>query len=187
MNNPRLAGRYAKSLLGLAEEQNQVDAVYADMKWLHTVNKSNADFVAVLRSPIIKADVKEKIIESITTGRVSNLTAAFIKLLVKKGRESDLPEIVMAYIDQFNIVRNIHKVKITTASPLTDDLKNTILANVKAASSTETFEVETLVDEDLIGGFLLETDGQLVDASVLRDLKDIQKQFMNNDYIHKLR
>ena len=32
MNNPRLAGRYAKSLLDLATEQSQVDAVYADMK-----------------------------------------------------------------------------------------------------------------------------------------------------------
>ncbi|MCC7379492.1 MAG: F0F1 ATP synthase subunit delta, partial [Chitinophagaceae bacterium] len=40
---------------------------------------------------------------------------------------------------------------------------------------------------ELIGGFLLETGGILVDASILRDLKDIQKQFMNNDYLHKIR
>ncbi|MEO6869460.1 MAG: F0F1 ATP synthase subunit delta, partial [Ginsengibacter sp.] len=43
------------------------------------------------------------------------------------------------------------------------------------------------VDESLIGGFVLEVEGKLVDASILRDLNDVKKQFANNDYIHKLR
>lgn len=56
MNNPRLAGRYAKSIVDLSIEQNQLEAVYADMKFIKTICKSNPDFVAVLRSPIIKGD-----------------------------------------------------------------------------------------------------------------------------------
>ena len=187
MNNPRLAGRYAKSLLDLATELNQVDIVYADMKWLHSICKSNPDFVMVLKSPIIKPLVKAKIIGSITDGRVNKLTTAFIELLVKKAREINLPEIAMAYIDQFNKLRNIHKVKITTAEPISDDMMQTIMTNVKAIPGKQTYEVETHIDTELIGGFLLETDGTLVDASILRDLKDIQKQFMNNDYLHRIR
>jgi F-type H+-transporting ATPase subunit delta len=188
MNNPRLAGRYAKSLLDLATEQNQVDAVYADMKWIHKICKSNPDFVNVLRSPVIKPSAKQNILESITKERVSTLTSAFIKLLVIKARETNLPEIATTYIDQFNELRNIHKVKITTAEPLTPEMQNAIMANVKAAATAnQTFEIETTVKNELIGGFLLETDGTLVDASILRDLKDIQKQFMNNDYLHRIR
>ncbi|RYY66724.1 MAG: F0F1 ATP synthase subunit delta, partial [Chitinophagaceae bacterium] len=34
MPNPRLAGRYAKSLLDLAVERGQLEAVYADMQYL---------------------------------------------------------------------------------------------------------------------------------------------------------
>ena len=188
MNNPRLAGRYAKSLLDLATEQNQVDAVYADMKWLNSICKSNHDFVNMLRSPVIKPTAKGKIIESITKERVSTLTSAFIQLLVRKARETNLPEIATTYIDQFNALRNIHKVKITTADPITDDMLNAIMANVRAsATAGQTFEVETAVNNELIGGFLLETSGTLVDASILRDLKDIHKQFMNNDYLHRIR
>ena len=188
MNNPRLAGRYAKSLLDLATEQNQVDAVYADMKWLNSICKSNPDFVNMLRSPVIKPTAKGKIIDAITKERVSTLTTAFIQLLVNKARETNLPEIATTYIDQFNALRNIHKVKITTADPITDDMLNAILANVKAtAKEGQTFEVETAVNNELIGGFLLETSGTLVDASILRDLKDIHKQFMNNDYLHRIR
>ena len=187
MNNPRLAGRYAKSLLDLAAEQNQIEAVYADMKWLKSVCKSNPDFIAVLSSPIIKADKKEVILKAVTDGRVNNLTVAFIKLLVTKTREANLPEIVHAFIDQYNTLNNIQKVKITTATPLTDTLREEIMMNVKAAIPTKTFEIETAIKDELIGGFIVETGGQLVDASILRDLKDIQKQFMDNEFIHKLR
>ena len=187
MNNPRLAGRYAKSLLDLAKEQNQVNEVCNDMRWLHNVCKSNADFTAVLRSPIIKSDKKQAIIDAVTTGKISTLTAAFIQLLVRKTRESNLPEIVTAYIDQFNEINNIQRVKITTAAPISDELKNAIMANVKTAVPGKTFEIETALKDELIGGFTLETAGQLVDASILRDLKDIQRQFMDNHFIHKIR
>ncbi|MGC4101410.1 ATP synthase F1 subunit delta [Ferruginibacter sp.] len=187
MNNPRLAGRYAKSLLDLATEQNQVEAVYADMKWLSAICKSNPDFAAVLGSPVIKADKKQVILKAVTDGKVTPTTAGFIDLLVKKTRESNLNEIVNAYIDQYNALNHIQKVKITTAAPLTDDLKDAIMTNVKAAVPTQKFEIETSVKDELIGGFIVETGGQLVDASILRDLKDIQKQFMDNEFIHKIR
>jgi F-type H+-transporting ATPase subunit delta len=187
MNNPRLATRYAKSLLDLATEQGQVDAVYADMKLLQGICKSNPDFAAVLRSPIIKADKKGKIVEAVTTGRISTITAAFNTLLMKKGREENLPEIAGAFIDQYNGINGIRKVKLTTATPITDDLKTAILNQVKGNTPVEKIELETAIKEELIGGFVLETGGTLVDASIRRDLKDIRKQFMNNDYIHKLR
>ena len=102
MNNPRLAIRYAKSLIDLAKEKDQLTEVYEDMKFLQRTCQSNPDFVALLDSPVIEEHKKNKIIEAVITGRVTYLTATFIKLLASKGRESNLPEIVDAYIDQYN-------------------------------------------------------------------------------------
>jgi F-type H+-transporting ATPase subunit delta len=65
MTNPRLATRYAKSLIGLAQEKNVLEAVIADMKFFSSLQKTNPDFTALLRSPIINADKKEKIINAI--------------------------------------------------------------------------------------------------------------------------
>jgi F-type H+-transporting ATPase subunit delta len=42
------------------------------------------------------------------------------------------------------------------------------------------------VDEALIGGFVLEFNNNLLDASIARDLKDIKKQFLNNEFISKI-
>jgi F-type H+-transporting ATPase subunit delta len=187
MNNPRLAGRYAKSLIDLATEQNQLDAICADIKLIQRICKSNPDFVGVLQSPVIKPNVKGKIIESVLSTQVSTLTSAFISLLVRKGREINLPEIVNAFVEQFNAIRNIHQVKITTAVAMSDELKNSILDKVKSSTSLQNVELETAVKDELIGGFVLEMGGNLVDASIQRDLKDIKKQFMDNHYVHKLR
>ncbi len=187
MNNPRLAGRYAKSLLDLSIEQNILDAVYMDIKFLGRICKSNPDFVAVLKSPVIKADNKAKILESITKSRVSELTTMFIQLLVRKSRESNLPEIVKAFIEQYNTLKDIHHVKITTAIQMSAEAEQSILDKVRSNTTIQNIELEKFVDDELIGGFKLEVGGTLVDASVLRDLNDVKKQFKNNEYIQQLR
>ena len=58
MPNPRLAGRYAKSLIDLSIEKNQLEAVYADMKYLQELCKQSREFVNLMRSPVIKNDQK---------------------------------------------------------------------------------------------------------------------------------
>lgn len=187
MNNPRLAGRYAKSLLGLAIEKSQLEEVYADMRLIKSICHTNPDFVALLKSPVIHSDKKEKIIQSVITGRVNQITLLFIQLLLRKTRESNLPEIANTFIDQYNTLKGIHRVKVTTASALSEEMKQVFINKVKTAASIQHIELETVVEEKLIGGFKLEMDGNLVDASILRDLNDVKRQFKSNEYIHQIR
>ncbi len=186
MSNARLAGRYAKSLIDLATEQNQLETIYADMKYIQAVCKSNQDFVNVLRSPIIKADQKNSIINAITKDKVSLLTNSFTVLLVKKGRETDLPEMATAFIEQYNALKGIHQVTLTTAVDISEEVKKSIEQKVKAESQFSSVELTTKTDESLIGGFVLEFNNNLVDVSISRDLKDIKKQFLNNEFISKI-
>lgn len=187
MNNPRLAIRYAKSLIDQALEKEQLTEVYEDMKFLQTTCENNPAFVSLLNSPVIDEHKKNSIIESVTVGRVTGLTGDFIKLLASKTRESNLPEIISSYIDQYNEIKGIHKVKLTTATTLSEELRESFISKIKVSNNISNIELQTIVDEKLIGGFVLEMDGKLLDASILRDLKDVKKQFQNNDYIHKLR
>lgn len=187
MNNPRLAGRYAKSLLDLAVEQNNLEAVYEDMKLLKSICKNNPDFTAVLTSPVIGPGKKEKILDAITTGRVSALTIAFIKLLINKVREGNLPEIANSFIEQYNKLKNIFQVKLTTAVEMSSDLHEAIVSKIRSNTTVQNIELETAVDDELIGGFKLELGDRLVDATILRDLNDVRKQFKSNEYIQKIR
>lgn len=187
MNNPRLAGRYAKSLLDLAKERGQVEEVYTDMKVLKSLFITNRDVVALVKSPIINSDKKDKILKAILKDRISPLTQLFIDLLVRKNRENNLPEMASTFIDQYNVFKNIHRVKISSAISLSMQLQDVFIQKIKDSTAVQNIELETVVDESLIGGFKLEMDGTLVDATILRDLNDVKKQFADNEYIHKLR
>ena len=187
MPNPRLAARYAKSLLDLSVEKDQLEKVYADMLWLQGVCKSNRDFVMLLRSPIIKPDTKEKIVAAVTSGKVSELTAAFSRLLIVKARERYLPEIIIAFIAAYKEKKGIKTIRLTTAITASDELKNSILEQVKKSAGFSLVELEEKVDPSLIGGVILQVDDQLVDASVAYDLRAIAKQFNNNDFIYKIK
>ena len=187
MQNPRLAGRYAKSIIDLAVEKDQLDVVYNDMVYLQSLCRSSREFVGLLRSPVIKGEKKQKILDVVTKDKISVLTASFNELMVKKGREETLPEIVNAFIDMYNDIKGIHKVKLTTAQPVSEALKQSIVDKFTATTSLQHIEMEAVVNEDLVGGFVLEFNNTLIDASILRDLKDIKKQFLDNSYIQKLR
>jgi len=186
MPNPRLAERYAKSLLDLAIEKNQLEEVYNNILFLQAACKSR-ELVNLLRSPIIAADKKEAILAAVTKGKVNELTDAFIRLLIKKGREENLPEIITAFIKQYKDKKGIHTVKLTTAIPVSDELKKQIVARVHDLTNFKNIELKTEVKEEIIGGFLLELGDTLVDASIAYDLNKIRSQFMNNDFIYKIR
>ena len=188
MLNPRLATRYAKSLLDLAVERNSVDAVLKDMQLLNEICSKSYEFTVMLRSPVINGDKKISVINEVIKGMsINELTYAFIKLLVTKGRESVLPEIGAAYITQYNTLKNIRIVKLTTAGALGDSMKNAILSKVAGLMPKDTVELKTVVNEELIGGFVLEVDDKLFDASVRKSLSEIRSKIIDHTYESKLR
>ena len=187
MLNPRLATRYAKSLIDLSKERKELDEVLADMQLLQKICKGNKDFVVFLRSPVISPDKKIRIVEAITKGKVSKLTDAFIRLLINKGRESSLPEVITAFIEQYKKFKNIYTAKLTTATPVSEGLKKVIINRIRKTTNMQDVELETLVKEDIIGGFVLQIGDKLVDGSISYELKEVARQFENNDFIYKVR
>ena len=187
MPNPRLAGRYAKSLIDLSVERDQLESVYSDIRYLGDLMRLSPEFVTLLKSPVISGDKKQKVIDALTSGKIGNTTSSFSHLLISKGRESFLPDIVFAFIEQYKVIKGIHSVTLTTAVPISEDVKKSIIQKIKEVGNMNEVELETLVQESIIGGFILEADGRRVDVSIAYDLANIKKQFANNDFIYRIR
>jgi F-type H+-transporting ATPase subunit delta len=187
MLNPRVASRYAKSILDLAVEKGQLEEVYNDMLYLQQLNKGSKEFLTLLRSPVVKPDVKIKAINAVTAGNISALTTSFTTLLINKARESVLPEVITSFIEQYKQQKNINTVKLTTATPVSEEVKKSIVAQVKKVSKMDNIDLQTEINPDIIGGFVLQAGDQLIDASIAYDLKTISRQFENNDFIYKVR
>lgn len=187
MLNPRLAHRYAKALLDIATEKDQLEPVYADVQWLRAVCSSNADFVSLMRSPIIKTDKKQKIVEAVAAKNIGNITLSFVRLLISKGRESFLPEVLGEFVTLYKKYNNINTATLTTAVPVSDDVKKAIVDQVKKSAGVDKVELHEKVDADIIGGFILEMGDKMVNASIAYDLRQVAKQFKNNDFIYSIR
>lgn len=186
MPNPRVASRYAKSLLDLAIEKGQLETVYSDMQYLQRLTKESREFLNLLRSPVVKSEIKLKALEAVTAGKISDLTAAFVRLMTTKNRENLLPEIITAFISQYKDYKGIRVVQLTTAVPVSNAVKSSIIEQVKKATNMEKLELQEVVNPDIIGGFILQTGDQLVDASIAYYLKQVSRTFENNDFVYKV-
>ncbi|MEO8819862.1 MAG: ATP synthase F1 subunit delta [Ginsengibacter sp.] len=187
MNNPRLAQRYAKSLIDISTQFEKLEDVHNDIVFLKSIIDKSRDFVLMLDSPIINADKKYKVISAITNGNISKITETFLKLICNKGREANLPGVIHSFIQQYNTIIGLHNAKLTTATPISKELADSFVSKIKESTSYDNVHLETVVDDKIIGGFILQMEGKLIDNSILRNLHDVHKQFANNDYMHKLR
>lgn len=175
-----IASRYAKSLLELCEEQSKLKEVNEDLVGLKDALK-NRDLFAMLKSPIIKADKKNSILKAIFDGKVDSVTSSFMDLVVRRGRENILPEIVDSFIEQFKSKNSVSAVKIISAAPLEEAVMERI--NKELASSSHTankIELNVEVDPSLIGGFILQIGDKLYDASVVHQLGKLRKELSQN-------
>ena len=177
MSASRIASRYSKSLLDLAIERNELSQVLADINYVREAVKVR-DFYLMIKSPIINPAKKKTIFQRLFTGKLTKTTESFFKIMIRKGRESILPEILDAFIEQYKEYKHISTILIKTAAPMPDsviaDLREKLLASHTAKDN---LEIEVKVDPTLIGGFTLEFEGRQYDASMATKLNELRKQF----------
>lgn len=186
MSVARIAHRYAKSLADLAIERNKLDRVLEDVQSFKELSK-NRDFYLLIKSPIIHHSKKEQIIEKLFAKSYDELTMAFLRILIKKGREGYMPEIANEFIQEYKKYKHITSVRLTTATPLDESALKKIHEKLVASKETDdNVEIETHVDPDIIGGYILEFDGKMYDASVKNKLSELRKEFEDNLYISQI-
>ena len=159
--------------------------MFEDVKTFKSAVVENRDLYLLLKSPIVNADKKESIIEAIFEGKLDELTFAFMKLLTRKGREQYLPEIADAFVEKYNGIKNITPVVLKTAVKVDDATVKKITEALNVDKSVGDVQLKTEVDESLIGGFVLQYNDKLYDASVIDKLKDLKVKFEDDSYIKK--
>lgn len=178
----KAASRYAKSLLSLAIEQKVLDAAYNDMKLIDDTCDQNPDLQALLRSPVIKGDKKQAVMNAIFASKLSPITAGFIKLIIQHRREDVLHEIADSFVKQYKAHKNIGVAEIITATPLKADIKAKILEQLRKQEGRE-MEIIEKIDPSLIGGLVVRIGDKQFDGSISRKLNDLKKEFSKNPYV----
>ena len=177
MNTGVVSMRYAKALFAYAKEQGVEDAIYRNMLQLMATLQQVKELAAMLAAPTLSKDERVRLLCSAVDS--SAVYEDFMRLVVDEERESLLIFIAHCYVSLYRKAKNIVAVRITTAEPLGEEFCD----KVGAAFAPEgaTVELQNVVDEGVVGGFIYETETHRLDASIRRQLRDIETEFVKQN------
>jgi F-type H+-transporting ATPase subunit delta len=182
MADQRVAARYAKSLLDLAQEMGTLATIKQDMDLLANTMAGSRDLRLLLRNPIVKHDKKLSILNAVFQGKVSETILRFFQILTSKNREAALEHIGTEFLAQYNALMGVQVAEVTSAVPLTPATRAEIEQMVKQQTGLKEVSLTEKVDASLIGGFILRVGDQQIDDSVRGGLRRLRTSLTDNSY-----
>ncbi|AXP80556.1 ATP synthase subunit delta [Mariniflexile rhizosphaerae] len=178
MAGARAAIRYAKAVLSLASDRKTIDAVNEDMKLIANTIAQSKDLSDALQSPVLSASVKKAVLLEVFK-QSDKTTLSLIDTLVANNRIDILEDVAVKYSQLFDQSKGIEVATVTTAIALTDALKQKVLAKAKELTGKD-IEVQSIVDESILGGFILRIGDLQYNASIANQLSKLKREFTLN-------
>lgn len=173
MLNKKLARRYAKALLEIGKEKNQVAQYQKELSAFAEAVDRVSELRNCLTSPLYSAEEIKPVIGALAKKfDVSDTVRNFLFLLVDKRRAHYLADIVESLNDLANDLFGYARATIITAAPLVaneyDNLKLTLEAVTK-----KKILLDARVDPQIIGGVIAEVGDKVFDGSIRTQLHKI--------------
>jgi F-type H+-transporting ATPase subunit delta len=174
----RIARVYAEALLNVAEEKGQADEVGRELRSLVTdVYAKSPNIEEALSSPVAKRTAKVPVLERAFQEKVSDLTFKFLMVLNSKDRLSLVRHAAAAYRDLLDERAKRVRVKVRTATPLTDEQTQRLKETLGQATGMDPV-LDVQVEEDLLGGMIVQVGDKVFDSSVRTRIEAIRNQLL---------
>lgn len=179
MLTSKVAKRYAQGLLNFTQESGNTDAVFGEMgDIVNTISKSK-ELQNFFASPIIDSKKKVNIAMEVFKD-FSPVTKSLIQLIIKQGRESQIQMIAQEFLNKVDQMNGVQRITLTSASQLTSENIDKILQSSHLVNHANKFDVKSIINPEILGGYVLRVGDQQVDASVRSKLNKLKKEFQLN-------
>ncbi len=178
MKKSRVSRRYALALFQAAQEKKKLKPVEADVHMLQMAYHQSPEFRQLIDSPVISNRVKFDSIAAIFKTRLNSLTLSFLRLLVEKNREAELPDIISEFSRLLDDFRGVVRGEVISAVPMQSDQ----LAKLKQKLDSETGKnvvLKAKQDASLLGGFMVRLDDQVIDLSLRNQLQKMHQRLIS--------
>ena len=172
----RAAIRYSKAIFQIAEESNTLSNIKGDMDSIISAHESSEDFKKLINNTLINYSDKKEIL-SIVISKMNEKTNNLIDLLIANKRLSILYDIAHGFNDIYNQENNIARATVVTATPISDKIKNQVLKKIQTLSN-KSVEIENIIDETIIGGFILRYENREYNASLSQRLNKLKTKLI---------
>lgn len=175
MKGSRVAKRYARALLGLSEDRNQLEAWGAELERLARVADA-PEIATLLAAPEVTHEARIASMKKI--GERLGLSYPLQSLAVvvaRHGRVAELRAISDSYQEQLDDLMGRARATLTFArQPGPHDVAAAVSGLEAVARKTVIATVK--VDEALLGGVVAELEGKIYDGSLAARLSEAQRR-----------
>lgn len=169
-----IAGRYATALFDLAEEQKALDDVQRDLQTITSLLDESADLETVVRSPVISRQDQAKAMTAVLDAAgVGQTVKNFVNVVAQNRRLFALRGMIRAYNELLAQHRGEVSASVTSAQPLSDEQRGKLADALKQAVGRDV-NIETSVDESLLGGMVVRVGSRMVDYSLATKLNSLR-------------
>lgn len=166
MSSQTIARRYASALADVVIERKEEREIQQEIDQWASMLEANPQLKDVFANPTIAYDEKGKVLEElITRSRVRPTTASFLRVLLRNQRLSQLRDVAERFARVLDERGGLVSADVTTAKPISEDLKNTVRETLAAATGRQV-RVSFNTDETIIGGMVARIGSTIFDGSV---------------------
>ena len=180
MNTAMSPLRYAKALYEFAVEQSVADRVYGEMQLLAGCFSAEPALRRALENPVLTQEQKAELVYNAAGGDPSDALKRFVELVLEHKRTPFLQRMALGYQELYQKAHNISTGRLQTAVEI-DAATRERLTNWIASRTHGTVELKTLVNPEILGGFIFEMNSLRLDASIAAQLREIRKQFIDRN------
>ena len=167
--------RYATALFDIAKSEGKMATYEQEVKVIVTALQDESDFMAVLENHKVTTEEKINLIETVFADKIENPILGLLVLLVKKGRQSEMINVLEGFLERIKKESGIVKATVTSAVALSESQVEAIKAKLEASTKSK-IELETIIDEGIIAGLVIRVGDKVVDASVKGEMQTLKKQ-----------
>lgn len=176
MANYKVSLRYAISLLEMAKDKNNLEAISSDMEYIAAVVNSSNKLILMIESPVVRPELKFSVLKEIFAGKINQDSLHFIEFLIEKNREEFLRSIITKFFELKDEYLGIVNVNVKTSQPFTEKQTNQLKARFESMLGKKV-RFNFNIDQSIIGGFVARIGDTVYDASISNQLSVLKKQF----------
>lgn len=166
--------RYAVALYKYACGHKQEKCVYAETIALCRSYMQYPALRRTVANPVLSKEKKMELLCMAAGGQISDEFKRFIWLVIQHKREIFLLIICVGYLIIYRDEKKLLHLHITTATPIDKSIETRIVDKFEQFTH-ETVDIETTVDTNIIGGYIIRWDTYRWDVSITTRLKQIKK------------
>lgn len=174
MIDSKVAKRYAQALFSVAKDGKVMDAVASDLKDLARCITESPELAMFIRNPILKKEERTQLIRNVFEGKIQPLVVTFLLFLVEKNRLNIVGDVIEMFGRLYKEEKQIIDIQIETERDMDPAMLDAIV-NKLSQRLNKKIETTVRVVPELLGGFKLNVQGVVYDASLKTQLQKFQE------------